>query len=218
MWGNFVISTALSILWIDKLYCVDLGPSLREPPGTVWRSTILFLSANKKPNYYIWTTFPTQACPQCKRVDGIVAGLYIGRPPTTSFNTINLTNSNSTYPLCNFLLYYSQITVKHQLALKYSQETKNKTVVHRCVTSSLDSPIGPGSNFHQLVNAGVPHPTVVLIVPFIGKAHYQAFFWVLIDLIVELVGLIIKPFDNQTESWNPVSNDLIIKSFDTIIW
>ncbi len=27
-----------------------------------------------------------------------------------------------------------------------------------------------------------------------------------------------KPFDHQTESWNPVSNDLIIKSFDTIIW
>jgi hypothetical protein len=25
-------------------------------------------------------------------------------------------------------------------------------------------------------------------------------FWVLIDLIVELLGLIIKPFDNQTES------------------
>jgi hypothetical protein len=33
-----------------------------------------------------------------------------------------------------------------------------------------------------------------------GKAYYQAFFRVLIDLIVELFGLIIKPFDNQTES------------------
>jgi hypothetical protein len=32
------------------------------------------------------------------------------------------------------------------------------------------------------------------------KAYYQAFFWVLIDLIVELLGLIIKSFDNQTES------------------
>jgi hypothetical protein len=32
------------------------------------------------------------------------------------------------------------------------------------------------------------------------KDHYQAFFWVLIDLIVELLGLIIKPFDNQAES------------------
>jgi hypothetical protein len=33
-----------------------------------------------------------------------------------------------------------------------------------------------------------------------NKAYYQAFFRVLIDLIVELFGLIIKPFDNQTES------------------
>jgi hypothetical protein len=33
-----------------------------------------------------------------------------------------------------------------------------------------------------------------------GKVYYQAFFWVLIDLIVELLVLIIKPFDNQTES------------------
>jgi hypothetical protein len=33
-----------------------------------------------------------------------------------------------------------------------------------------------------------------------NKAHYQTFFWVLIDLIVELLVLIIKPFDNQTES------------------
>jgi hypothetical protein len=32
------------------------------------------------------------------------------------------------------------------------------------------------------------------------KAYYQAFFGVLIDLIVELLVLIIKPFDNQTES------------------
>ena len=32
------------------------------------------------------------------------------------------------------------------------------------------------------------------------KSHYQAFFWVLIDLIVELLGLMIKSFDNQTES------------------
>jgi hypothetical protein len=32
------------------------------------------------------------------------------------------------------------------------------------------------------------------------KTYYQDFFWILIDLIVKLWGLIIKPFDNQTES------------------
>ncbi len=34
----------------------------------------------------------------------------------------------------------------------------------------------------------------------VSKAYCQAFFRVLIDLIVELFGLIIKPFDNHTES------------------
>ncbi len=56
-----------------------------------------------------------------------------------------------------------------------------------------------------------------IVSPVTLKTYYQAFWGVLIELIVELLGLIIKPFDNQTESWNPVSNDLIIKSFDTII-
>ncbi len=37
------------------------------------------------------------------------------------------------------------------------------------------------------------------------KVYYQVFFWVLIDLIVEFLGLIIKSFDNQTKSRNPVS-------------
>ncbi len=58
------------------------------------------------------------------------------------------------------------------------------------------------------------HQQTQLVTYLCYKDHYQAFFWVLIDLIVELLGLIIKPFDNQTETWNPVSNDLIIKSFD----
>jgi hypothetical protein len=32
------------------------------------------------------------------------------------------------------------------------------------------------------------------------RDHYQAFLGILIDLIVELRGLIIKPFDNQIQS------------------
>jgi hypothetical protein len=50
-----------------------------------------------------------------------------------------------------------------------------------------------------------------------AKAQYQAFWGVLFDLIVELLGLLIKNFDNHTESWNPASNDLIIKSFDNLL-
>ena len=35
---------------------------------------------------------------------------------------------------------------------------------------------------------------------FLIKVYYQAFLGALIDLIVELLGFIMKPFDNQTES------------------
>ena len=41
------------------------------------------------------------------------------------------------------------------------------------------------------------------------KGTYEAFFWVLIDLIIELLPLIIKPLDNQTEIFGEL--DLIIK-------
>jgi hypothetical protein len=41
---------------------------------------------------------------------------------------------------------------------------------------------------------------ILFAAPMPSKPHYQAFFWVLIDLIVDLLGLIMKPFDNQTES------------------
>jgi hypothetical protein len=44
----------------------------------------------------------------------IVAGLYIGKAPTTSFAGINLGASNLAHPLTNCRLYYSQVTVDPQ--------------------------------------------------------------------------------------------------------
>ena len=52
---------------------------------------------------------------------------------------------------------------------------------------------------------------------YISRLTIKLFFWVLIDLIIELLGLIIKPFDNQAESWYTSINYLIIQSLDTII-
>jgi hypothetical protein len=49
-----------------------------------------------------------------------------------------------------------------------------------------------------------------------SKAWYQAFFWVLIDLIIGFLGLIIKEFDNQTEIWAWLSSPLIIKLFEML--
>jgi hypothetical protein len=46
--------------------------------------------------------------------NAIVAGLYIARPPTTSFAGINLALSAVQHPLTNCRLYYSQVTVDPQ--------------------------------------------------------------------------------------------------------
>ncbi len=48
------------------------------------------------------------------------------------------------------------------------------------------------------------------------KEWYQAFIWVLIDLIIGFLGLIIKAFDNQTEIWGWLSSPLIIKRFEIL--
>jgi CubicO group peptidase (beta-lactamase class C family) len=54
-------------------------------------------------------------------VTKIVAGLYIARPPTTSFAGINLAASVLAHPLPNCRLYYSQVTVDPQKSIDYVQ-------------------------------------------------------------------------------------------------
>ena len=102
-------------------------------------------------------------------VTGIVAGLYINKPPTTTFNTINLANSAAQHPLPNCRLYYSQISVDDTLALKYDRENEKKRIVYRSVTSSICPNIQAGSNYSQLINAGIVHPVGILLVPFLSN-------------------------------------------------
>ena len=67
----------------------------------------------------------------------IVAGLYIGKAPTTSFAGINLGASNLAHPLTNCRLYYSQVTVDPQKSIDYVQRNRNKKVIYRSfVTNS----------------------------------------------------------------------------------
>jgi hypothetical protein len=102
-------------------------------------------------------------------VQGIVAGLYINKPPTTTFAGINLANSAAQHPLPNCRLYYSQIAVDNTLALKYDAENHNKQIVYRSVTSSICPNIQAGSNYSQLINAGIVHPVGILLVPFLSN-------------------------------------------------
>ena len=98
----------------------------------------------------------------------IVAGLYIARPPTTSFAGINLAASIVQHPLQNCRLYYSQVTVDPQKSIDYVQRNRNKKVIYRSFVTNSYTNITTGSSFNQLVNSGIVHPTAVLICPFIG--------------------------------------------------
>ena len=98
----------------------------------------------------------------------IVAGLYIAKPPVTSYAGINLQDSAAAHALLNCRLYYSQITVHPEKSIKYIEQNRNKKVVYRSFVSSLYNNIGKGSSFNSLINSGILHPTAVLIVPFLG--------------------------------------------------
>jgi hypothetical protein len=100
--------------------------------------------------------------------NAIVEGLYIGRPPTTSFAGINLSLSNIAHNLTNCRLYCSQVTVDPQKSIDYVQRNRNKKVIYRSFVTNSWTNITSGSSFNALVNSGIVHPTAVLICPFIG--------------------------------------------------
>ena len=100
----------------------------------------------------------------------IVAGLYIAKPPSTSYSGgVNLSSSNAAHPLGNCRLYYSQITLDPQKSITYTNMNLNKKVIYRTFVSNQYNNIAANSSFNQLINSGIVYPTGVLIVPFIGS-------------------------------------------------
>jgi hypothetical protein len=105
----------------------------------------------------------------------IVAGLYIGKAPTTSFAGINLGAVNIAHPLPNCRLYYSQVTVDPQKSIDYVQRNRNKKVIYRSFVINSWTNINSGGSFNTLVNSGIVHPTAVLICPFIAAVANSGF-------------------------------------------
>ena len=104
-------------------------------------------------------------------VNNIVAGLYLARPPITSYAGINLAASTVQHPLTNCRLYYSQVTVDPQKSIDYVQRNRNKKVIYRSFVTNSYTNTASGSSFNALVNSGIVHPTGVLICPFIGATR-----------------------------------------------
>jgi hypothetical protein len=105
----------------------------------------------------------------------LVAGLYIAKPPTTSMAGINLASSNASHPLLNCRLYYNQITLQPEKSLMFVEQNRNKKVVYRSVLSNIYTNIASNGTFNALVNAGIVHPTGVLVIPYISSSVSAGF-------------------------------------------
>ena len=99
----------------------------------------------------------------------ITAGLYLVKPPATSFNGINLANSAASHPLPACRIYYSQITIQPALAEEYVMSNRGKKCIYRTVLTNQYNNITSGGNFNQLISSGIVHPTGILIVPYVSS-------------------------------------------------
>jgi hypothetical protein len=102
-------------------------------------------------------------------VANITAGLYLSKPPATSFNGINLANSSATHPLPACRIYYSQITIQPDLSEKYIISNRAKKCIFRNILTNQYNNITGGGNFNQLISSGVVHPTGILIIPYVSS-------------------------------------------------
>ena len=100
----------------------------------------------------------------------IVAGVYVARPPVTSYAGINLASASggAAHPLQNCRLYYSQIQMNPQHAVTYNDANENKKVIYRTFVTNTYPPVPAAGGFNQLINSGIVHPVGVLIVPFLA--------------------------------------------------
>lgn len=100
----------------------------------------------------------------------ITAGLYIAKPPATSFNSVNLALSGAVHVMPACRIYYSQVTIQPALAEEYILTNRAKKCIYRTVlTNQYNNISGNGGNFNQLVSSGVVHPTGILIVPYVSS-------------------------------------------------
>ena len=101
----------------------------------------------------------------------ITAGLYINKPPATTFNGINLANSGANHSLAACRIYYSQITIQPALAEEYILANRAKKCIYRTSLTNQYTGITSGGNFNQLISSGIVHPTGILIVPYVSSSQ-----------------------------------------------
>ena len=100
---------------------------------------------------------------------GIVSGLFISRPVSTSVFGINLNNSGASHFMTSCRIYYPTVTLKPEKLLNYISENRNKNVVYTDILFNQWNTITAGSQFSQLVQSGVSNIKSVIIMPLLSQ-------------------------------------------------
>jgi len=131
----------------------------------------------------------------------IVAGLYVGKSPTTSLSSVATNFAGYSSPMAACRCYYSLIKLEPQRAVQYVTENRQKRVVYENVIFNQYTNITKGGTFSQLVQSGIKNPLGVCIIPMISTYCLSA---------VGASGTIgttqyASPYDTFPSTYSPIS-------------
>lgn len=101
----------------------------------------------------------------------IAAGLYIGKPPTTSIAGVNLGASAVSHPMPACRINYSAIKLDPARSVKYIEENRAKEVVFENYITNQYNSIPASGTFSQLVQSGIRNPLALVLVPTIASSQ-----------------------------------------------
>ena len=162
-------------LWINTgtLNVTVSGPNTTTPGYSLTAANNSFTNTVPFTVNYLNDTSANGGIPAT--TTNIVAGLYINKPPSTTYAGINLSTAGASHPMPACRIYFSQIQLNPEKSLKYIETNRNKRVCYRTILANQYNNIGAGNSFNQLVNSGIVHPTAILIVPYISSQLTGAF-------------------------------------------
>jgi len=131
-------------------------------------------------------------------VKNIVAGVFVGKPPSVSVLGANFDSAGASHKLPNCRFYYPQIELMSEPQSKYIEVNQHKKVVHRQYTVNNYIGITSGQTEIRLVQSGIKNPLNVIIVPYLATdisatANTSGF-----------VSQLINPFDTFGATFSPI--------------
>lgn len=189
--GNYIITYDVAVIRLcDILDCfkqlpltkkLDCTLRLYMNTGTVASALSTLAAGSQMCSSGAYNSF-TNTCPLIQSgltnipatATGLVSGLYIYKPPTTSYFGVNFANSGAAHAMTSVRCYFPSITLKPEKIPAYLSENHAKKIVYSSVLFNTFNNISSGATFSGLVQAGVSNIRGVLVLPFVSNTIYGA--------------------------------------------